>query len=297
MNKLFFIALFVIFLVSCEKRYEPGTLNNFSIEFEHRDYKVGEPIRFLINGKPENLVFWSGESGRKYEFRKRTVVEGNTVWLNFKSFAANGPVDKSTLTLLVSTDFNGKYDSANVSGATWEDITAKAVLSSGQDQTESGNIDLSAFASRNKDMAIALRYKTAVVKPVTAQNRWIIRSFDLNCISQEGENTVLANIANAGWTPFSFSGPATTWSISTTQLLCVRNETELDDDWVVTKQFNPNKVMPDKGEVVKNISENTSEYIRAYDRPGKYNIAFVATNINVKNELSIVKEIELNIIP
>ncbi len=297
MNKLLLIALFSIFLVSCKKRYELDTLDDFSIEWEQKDYKVGEPIRFLINGKPENLVFWSGENGHKYEFRERTAVEGNTVLLNFRSFAANGPVDQSTLKLLISTDFNGRYDSANVRSATWEDITDKAVLSSGQDQTESGSIDLSTFASGSKNMAIALRYKTAVVKPVTAQNRWIIRSFDLKSINQQGEETILANMANAGWASFSFSGPATNWSISSSQLLCVRNETDLDDDWVVTKQFSPNKVAPDKGAVIKNISENTNEYVKVYDQPGVYKIAFVATNANVKNEASVVKEIELSIIP
>ncbi len=297
MNKLIIAALFFLSLASCKKRYVLDAFDNFSVELEKTSYKVGEPIRFMINGKPNNLVFWSGEAGHVYAFRNRTAVEGNAVSLNFKTYAQFGlmPIDQSVIKLLVSTDFSGKYDSTNVKAATWEDITDKAVLSTGQDQTPSGNIDLSSFAARNKNIAIALRYKTNVIKPEAQQNRWVIRSFDLKSTNQQVDETVLANMATAGWTSFNFSGPATNWSITSAQLLTVRNSTDLDDDWVITKQFNPNKTMPDKGEPIKNISQKLYEYTRAYNKPGVYKVAFVATNVNVKESASIVKEIELTI--
>ncbi|WP_300602020.1 DUF5017 domain-containing protein [Niabella sp.] len=297
MNKLIIAAVLFLSLASCKKRYALDAIDNFSIELEKATYKVGEPIRFVVNGKPDNLVFWSGEAGHVYQFRDRTAVEGNALSLNFKSFAQYGPqpVDQSTLKLLISTDFNGKYDSANVRTATWEDITDKAVLSSGQDQTPSGNIDLSSFAATNKNLAIAFRYKTNVVKPESQQNRWVIRSFDLKSINQQGDETVLANMATAGWAGFNFSGPATKWSITSAQLLTVTNPADLDDDWVITKQFNPNKTMPDKGEPIKNISQNLYSYTRVYNKPGVYKVVFVATNVNVKASASVVKEIELTI--
>lgn len=297
MNKLIIAAIFFLSLASCKKRYALDAFDNFSIELEKTSYKVGEPVRFIVNGKPNNLVFWSGEAGRTYEFRERTAVAGNSVSLNFKSYAQFGlmPIDQSVIKLLVSTDFTGKYDSANVKAATWEDITDKAVLSTGQDQTPSGNIDLSSFAARNKNIAIAFRYKTNVIKPEAQQNRWVIRSFDLKSTNQQGDETVLANMATAGWTAFNFSGPATNWSITSAQLLTVRNSTDLDDDWVITKQFNPNKTMPDKGEPIKNISQKLYEYTRVYNKPGVYKAVFVATNVNVKETASVVKEIELTI--
>lgn len=284
-------------LVSCAKRYELGAVEDFSVTPEKTTYKVGEPILFVLSGKPDNIVFWSGEPGRKYEFRKRTVVEGNIIGLHFKSFAQYGPspVDQSTLKLLISTDFNGKYDSANVLAATWEDITGKAILSSGQDQTSSGNIDLSEFAARNKNMALAFRYKTNVIKPDGAQNRWVIRSFDLKSINEQKEETAIATMATAGWSSFNFSGPTTKWSVTSVQLLTVTNQLALDDDWVITKQFNPNKTNPDKGEPIKNISQKLYEYRRVYNKPGVYKVTFVATNANVKESASAIKEMDITI--
>lgn len=297
MNKLLIASLLCFFLASCQKDNELKPLDDFSIELEKASYKIGDTVRFVVKGKPENIVFWSGEVGRKYEFRKRTVVEGNSISLNFKSFAQFGlsPVDQSVMKLYVSTDFNGKYDATNVKLATWEDITDKAIFSSGVDQTSSGNISLNTFAARNKNMAIALVYKTTVIKPEAQQNRWVIRSFDLKSTNQQGEETVLATMATAGWTAFNFSGPATNWSITSAQLLTVRNSTELDDDWVVTKQFNPNGTVPDIGEPIKNISQKLASYTRVYSKAGVYKVTFVATNVNLEGSASVVKELELNI--
>jgi hypothetical protein len=296
MKKLLIASVILFFLASCQKTYELATPDDFSVELEKASYKVGEPVRFIINGKPENIVFWSGEAGRKYEFRKRTVVEGNAISLNFKTFAQFlTPVDQSVIKLYVSTNFSGIYDATNVRAATWEDITDKAVLSSGVDQTPSGNISLNSFAERNKNMALALVYKTTVIKPETQQNRWVIRSFDLKSTNQAGEETVLATMATAGWTAFNFSGPATNWSITSAQLLTVRNSTDLDDDWVVTKQFNPNSILPDLGEPIKNISQNLTDYTRVYTKAGVYKVSFVATNANLKESVTVVKELELTI--
>lgn len=296
MKKLLIASVILFSLASCQKTYELATPDDFSVELEKSSYKVGEPVRFIINGKPENIVFWSGEAGRKYEFRKRTVVEGNAISLNFKTFAQFlMPVDQSVIKLYVSTNFSGIYDATNVRAATWEDITDKAVLSSGVDQTPSGNISLNTFAERNKNMALALVYKTTVIKPETQQNRWVVRSFDLKSTNQQGEETVLATMATAGWTAFNFSGPATNWSITSAQLLTVRNSTDLDDDWVVTKQFNPNSILPDVGEPIKNISQNLKDYTRVYTKAGVYKVSFVATNANLEQSITVVKEIELTI--
>jgi hypothetical protein len=296
MNKLLIASVILFSLASCQKTYELAPQDDFSIKLEKTSYKVGEPVKFIVNGKPENIVFWSGEAGRKYEFRKRTVVEGNAISLNFKTFAQFFmPVDQSVIKLYVSTNFSGIYDAANVRAANWEEITDKAVLSSGLDQTSSGNISLNSFAERNENMALALVYKTTVIKPETQQNRWVIRSFDLKSTNLAGEETVLATMATAGWTAFNFSGPATNWSITSAQLLTVRNSTDLDDDWVVTKQFNPNSILPDVGEPIKNISQNLSDYTRVYTKAGVYKVSFVATNANLEQSITVVKELELTI--
>jgi len=299
MNKLSIAFVLFLFLTSCQKTYDLEPQDDFSVTAEKKNYKVGEAVNFIINGKPENLVFWSGEVGRSYEHRQRTAVAGNAVSLNFNTFAQFGlmPIDKSVIKLYVSTDFNGVYNAANVKAATWEEITSQATLSSGADQTPSGNIDLTSFASRNKNMAIAIVYQTTVVKPEVQQNRWVFRTFELRRTNQQGEVTSLATMATAGWVAFNFSGPATNWSITSAQLLTVRNNTELDDDWVVTKQFNPNSTLPDTGEPIKNISQNLNAFSKVYTKAGTYKVTFVATNANVKKAQQTTQELEITITP
>ncbi|WP_018626552.1 DUF5017 domain-containing protein [Niabella aurantiaca] len=297
MNRYFILIVAVLLLSSCQKRYELVTMDTVAVQLEKDTYAVGDTVRFLISGNPDNMVFWSGVPGHVYEYRNRTFTEGNVLSLNFKSYSQYGQVDQTNLKVLVSNDFTGIYDSANIRSATWNDITDRAVLSSGADQTPSGEISLDDFASANKPIAIAFRYVTSVVKPATTQNRWVLRSFDLNSTNADGDVSLLASMSTAGWTSRSFAGTSSNWAISSSQLITTRNFAELDDDWVITRQFNPNKVSPDRGVAIKNISENLSEYTAVYDRPGVFRVTFVVTNANVKSQVSAIKEFDLHITP
>ena len=295
MKKIYSIIIAVAILSSCQKRYELASLDSFEVQLEKNSYSVGDTVRFMMQGNPDNIVFWSGEDGHNYAYRNRTSVEGNTILLDFKSYSQYGVPDPSTLKLLVSTDFSGTYDDEGITTAEWTDISDRAILSSGQDQTPSGSINLDDFAAQNKDMAIAFRYKTTVLKTSTTQNRWVIRSFNLKSVDEQGSENVLATMATAGWEAFNFSGANTAWTVSSAQLLSARNFTEFDDDWVVTKQFNPNAATPDKGQAIKNISEKMADHTHIYTKAGTYKVIFVATNANVKHEDTILKEMEITI--
>jgi plastocyanin len=285
----------LLILFSCQKRYELSSIEDFNVHTDANSYSVGDTVRFFFDGNPDNIVFWSGEDGHVYDYRLRTAVEGNSIVLNFRTFSQFGEPDVESLKLLISTDFAGIYDSAHVADATWTDITDRAILSTGQDQTSSGDINLNDFASLNKDMVLAFRYKTEVIKPATTQNRWVIRTFDLKSINAQGAESILASMSTAGWKAFSFLEPATAWSITPQQLISARSFTSLDDDWVITKSFNPNAVAPDKGQSVKNISQKVDTFTNVFSKPGTYKVVFVATNANVKKQQSIVREIIINI--
>lgn len=298
MNKLLFtIALFVVVFSSCTKRDQVDAPNDFQVTTDKQTYAAGDTVKFIFSGNAENIVFWSGMPGQKYEYRNRTFAEGSTLTLNFKSYSQYGVVDQTDIKLLVSTDFNGVYDSANIKSATWQDISNRAIWSSGADQTPSGDIDITDFASANKDMAIALRYVTSAVADAATQNRWVLRSFDLKSTSSEGGVTALATIGNAGWKAWSFLDAATNWTISSTQLVSNRSFTSVNDDWVITKLFNPNKVTPDRGQAIKNISSAISDYSAVYNTPGTYKVTFVVTNASYTNQETVIKELELTITP
>ena len=75
--------------------------------------------------------------------------------------------------------------------------------------------------------------------------------------------------------------------------------TALDDDWVLTKSFNPNTVSPDKGEALKNITTNLSKYVATgvYTKAGTYKVVFEASNASYENQERILKELTLTITP
>ncbi len=297
MNKIIGIICSVIFFTSCTKRNMVDGPDDFDVTVERLTYKAGDTVKYNFSGNPENIVFWSGAEGNNYANRNRTEIEGNSLILDFKSFSQMGEVDQSSIKLLISNNFNGKYDPENVKAATWTDITNRAVWSSGADQTPSGNITLDEFTTGNKSIALAFRYITTVVKPITTQNRWVIRSFDLNSVSPAGKSNAVLSMGNAGWASFNYSGDSTSWTISATQLISMRNTTHLDDDWAVTKQVRPNAVSPDKGITLKNITRKITEYKTTYNEPGEYKVVFEATNARIKETKKHLKEFTITVEP
>lgn len=290
------IGAFVLLATSCTK-WDHMDSPDLQVITEKLTYAAGDTIKFRFSGYADNIVLWSGKPGEKYEFRNRTFMEGNMVTLNFKSFSQLGVVDQSNIKMLVSTDFTGVYDSANIKSATWTDITNRAIWSSGADQTPSGDVDISDFAATNKEFAIAFRYVTSEVKDAATQNRWVFRSFDMISTSTEGAITTLATMSTAGWKEWSFLDAATKWTISSTQLVSNRSMTELNDDWVITKLFNPNKVSPDRGFVVKSIETGMVDHEVVYTQPGTYKVTVVGVNANSKQQKEVIRELELTITP
>lgn len=297
MNKILGVSFVLMIFISCAKRDVVKAPDDFDVSVSKQNYKVGDTVSFNFSGTPDNIVFWSGASGNRYDNRTRTEVKGNSLVLDFKSFSQMGTVDQSNIKLLVSNNFSGVYNAASVRSATWTDITGRATWSSGADQTPSGSIALTEFAEGNKSVVIAFRYVTTVVKPVTTQNRWVIRSFDLNSINQAGQVNSLLNMSTAGWSAFSFSGDSTNWTISASQLISMRNTTELDDDWVLTRQVSPNAVSPDRGVAIKNITGKMPDFKTAYAEPGTYKVVFEATNAGITETKKVLRELTLTIEP
>ncbi|MGV8090436.1 MAG: DUF5017 domain-containing protein [Mangrovibacterium sp.] len=113
-----------IFWSSCEDRIE---MPEFDVWTDSDTYAVGEEITFHFSGDPQNIAFWSGELGHIYANRDRTSEQGAIQTVQFTSLAGEG-AQNDNLSFLVSTDFNGTYDAANLAKATWTDITDRAVL-------------------------------------------------------------------------------------------------------------------------------------------------------------------------
>src|SRR5688500_9306543 len=142
-----YIFLFIAagcLLSACHKTLSQGD-DTFGVYASETTVSVGDTLQFSFTGDPDVLTFYSGEPGRRYEFRDRTSADG-TPLLRFRTIRANGSQPNS-LSLLVSNNFEGVIVSDTpstinrIKNATWTDITSRAVLSGGAaGAVASGNI-------------------------------------------------------------------------------------------------------------------------------------------------------------
>ncbi|WP_205509911.1 DUF5017 domain-containing protein [Longitalea arenae] len=280
-------------IFACTKR-DRVDAPDFDVHLASTTFKVGDTIVFEFTGNPQNIVFWPGTPGRQYEYKDRLFTVGNKLLMKFNTYQQFGI--RNNLTVLVSNDFNGIYDTTNVKQASWTDITSRAVLSSGADQTQSGTLDMSEFTAGNKAVTLAFRYVTT---SIMSQNRWVVRTFNADNQAEDGSITSMATMATAGWKAVDFKNPAAVWSITSAQLLMQGSNNALDDDWILTKSFNPTAVTPDRGIAIKNITVNLDKYAATgvYTKPGTYKAVFEATNASYENVERVVKEITLTIVP
>lgn len=296
MRNLIYLLMVVFILISCAK--EKVETPSLEVATASLTYKAGDTVIFNFTGNPDNIIFYSGEPGHSYAFRERTSAE-NDLQINFKTFVQFGLIYKN-LQLLVSNDFNGITDTTNVRAATWKDISDRAVFSTGQDNTPSGTISLKEFADpKNTAARIYVAFKYADYKKPQGQNRWVIRTFEANNISPDSVVSPLAALSTAGWKAYDFKNTAFVWAVTTTQLLMPNSNKDAADneDWVISKGFDPFSIKPDAGIALKNISTTLSSYKYRYTKPGTYKVVFDVSAVRYNGEKRATKELTLTITP
>ncbi len=279
----------MLLFTSCERNEVSSP--DFEVTTISDTVKVGEPIVFNFKGNPNNITFYSGEVGKKFEFRNRVYAPDNKLSLRFTSLVQSGVINN--LSLLVSNDFSGIADTNAVKNAHWTNISSRAVFSTGSDNTPSGTIDFSEFSDSDLPVCMAFRYTTDVIQ---AQNRWVIRTANIESNNQTDGISSLATMATAGWLSVSFKNPTAFWTITSAQLLMAGGNTALDDDWVISKNFEVKKVNPDVGTPIKDITTKLSTYSYKYSTPATYQIAFVVSNITSKGLKEQVKLLKITVI-
>lgn len=283
-------------LAACNK--DKVEMPDFEVQAGSLTYKAGDTVRFAFKGNPDNITFFSGEPGRNYEFRKRTSA-ANDLRITFSTLTRNG-ITYPNLQLMVSNNFSGKATVADLQAATWTDISDRAVFSTGADNTPSGEISLKEFTRPQQDAApvhVAFRY-TDTKKP-QGQNLWAVRTFTANNVSDDGVVTPLALMATGGWQQVDVKNPDRVWTISTAQLLMQNSSATVEDneDWVISKGFNPWQIAPDAGQALKNISTVLQGHSYVYRKPGTYKVVFEASAVRYNGEKRLTREITLTITP
>jgi hypothetical protein len=296
MRHSIYLLIIVIIFISCAK--EKVETPSLEVATASLTYKAGDTVTFNFTGNPDNITFYSGEPGHNYEFRNRSSAE-NDLQINFKTLVQFGVIYKN-LQLLVSNDYTGVADTASVKAATWKDISDRAVFSTGQDNTPSGTISLKEFADPKRTSArVYVAFKYADYKKPQGQNRWVIRTFEANNISADGVVSPQATMATGGWKAYDFKNPAVVWALSSAQLLIPSSNKDAADneDWVISKGFDPFYIKPDAGVALKNISTVLPGYKYVYTKPGTYKVVFDVSAVRYNGEKRTTKDITLTITP
>lgn len=290
----FLYLMIITAFFACAK--EKVTTPELEVTTAGATFKAGDTVSFVFQGNPDNITFYSGEPGRQYEHRQRTTVDAD-LQVQFGTFVQFGKIYPN-LQLMVSNDFSGITDAEHVKAATWKDVSSRAVFSTGQDNTPSGVVSLKEFAdsARHPLIYIAFRY-TDTNKP-EGQNRWVVRTFTANSVSADKVVTPMATMATAGWKAVDFKNPAFGWTITAAQLLMPSSKnTDDNEDWVISKGFDPTAVKPDQGIALKNISTTLPAYKYVFTRPGTYRVVFEASSVRYNGEKRITRELTLTITP
>ena len=281
----------IVALGACNKELGIEKLD-FDVSTAKTTYKVGDTVLFKFAGNPDNITLFSGEIGSKYEFRNRLKADGKPQ-LQFTTYAQYG-TQTNTLQVLASTDFNGTLDQ-NIASGSWKDITSLATLSTGADNTASGVIDLSQFIG-DKPLYIAYHY---VGQAGSTQKTWTIKNFSVQNKLTDGSVLSVADNSTAGFTQISLKNPAAVWTIAADQIrIAGGNASALEnDDWIVSKALSLDKVSPDTGTALKNITTKMTEYPYIFSQAGTYKVTFIASNATADNSASVVKELTITITP
>lgn len=293
------ITIFTLFLFSACKKMEVEA-PAFDVSLPKTTYKVGDTVRFTLSGDPDFITFYSGEPGLNYEARARTS-EAGTPRLQFTTYQQNVG-QTGTLRLMASTAFSGMADSTNVAAATWTDITSRAVLSTGADNTSSGNIDLSDFLTAGKPLYLAFRY-AGYFHATLKQPTWTVKSFNVtNTLSDSSVSTITA-IGQTGWTAVNMKNASVVWTVPTSGQVAINGtatgsvNTD-NDDWVISKPLDLKKVVPDVGVSIKSLNGNKlTTYTYIFKKAGTFKPTFLAFNNNIDAQKEVVKTLSLTITP
>ena len=295
-HKIYIGLMAVLALGSCKKLEVDAP--DFNVTTDKTTYKVGENVIFKFTGNPDLISVYRGIAGENYDFRTRTVATG-IPQLNFTTLIQNTG-QTNTLRLMASTNFSGKYDPAGIAAATWTDITSRATLSTGTDNTASGTIDLSDFKT-DKPVYLAFKY-LGYFHATLKQPSWFLRTFNVNNVLPEGRTSVIAAIGQVGWVGVDVKNPSVVWGVPATGQVTI-NGTATDainadnEDWVISRAFNLSSVSADAGLGLKTATTVLNEYAYAFTAAGTYTVTFIATNASRDESSQVIRQVKLTIEP
>ena len=304
------VGLAMMALGSCSKEIGLAPLS-FDVKADSTSYTAGSRATFLFSGKPDNITFYPGVPGRRFEFKDRTEAAG-TAQLQFRT-ALNSGAQPNTLALMVSTDFPGGVTSTTppsiITGANWTDITARATWATSSTVAPSGIVDLSDFVAAGKPVYIAFKYAAAAG---SIQNRWTITNLSLRNVLADGTSYVLDTLpalvivnnygvgANMpGWANATIANTYR-WTLSAANMVIAGATTAAAatapaEAWAITGPINLKQVTPDAGIILQTMANVTPSFPYTYTTRGNYKAVFVGSSANRDQQQSVERSLTISV--
>jgi hypothetical protein len=294
MKHYLFLILLPYIAVSCKKSVDVDT-PDFDVEVNKTIVNAKEALVFKFTGAAQIITFYSGEPGREYQFKDRFTVKGKPQ-IQFTSYSQFGP-QPNTLQLMVSSDFKNVLDIESLNQATWKDITSRATLSTGTDNTPSGIIDLSDVTSPDTPVFIAFKYTAK--KLTVSQPTWTIKNVVVSNRLEDNSAVEIANSSNLSWGAIDVLNNTKSWTSSATQVQIAGGAIGTDDneDWIISKPLSLNRIQRSLGVSVRSnpTALQTSYGFPGYNVPGTYTVTFEAINANRWDSKKVVKEFTITV--
>ncbi len=296
MKTLLFISTCALLLFnSCTKNEvaEPA----FEVTTEKLTYKIGDTVKFKFNGYADYMSVYTGETGRKYEYKDRTRAEGKVlISMNANLRNATG---ENVLSIFATTELNPLREKEEVVNAKWTDISNRfniPVLSTNVSVPIGVDVDLTDLTVKDKPLYLALRMKSTN-NMVTVQPRMTITLLNLTNNLPDGTKLALGTATNLGWKNINVSNEAYAWVIvGGLYTNAPAKNTGDTENWVVSKPIIVDEMVRDYPIALKDIvAVMPQQYEIKYTAKGTYKVAFIGLNSRNLESKQTIKEFEITV--
>lgn len=295
-------------ILPIEEEPEVSVPAEFEVRISAESYRVGEPVRFLLEGNSEVIKFHSGISSHLEMSFQSLVVRGN---------------ESNLFSVHASTDFSGVFTEEAIEAATWTDITGGVAgsftaftLATNQNATNSGVKNITDLLVDGRPLYLGIRYKSDESSTTTLRD-WVVLNFDVSAVFEGTKTHLIRTTTNTSredfvgeWNFVGYSlnpdGPAYNWRWNaepgTTNahrmvfLLPNPGTAERQsavETWAIPEPIDPN-LLKSQAVTIKEINDPMiPSYEYVFAEPGTYEVTFESWRLGTKLE----KTVTVNIIP
>lgn len=293
---------------------------------ESNTYYAGEPVKFVIKGEVDNLLFYSGETGAQYKYKDRYQVpmeDVKSAQLDMTVLPQYGP-NNGGLTIYITDQFEGitgsdaDADRAAVNALFKKDADGNDIVPDGwkkiewEEKSGKNTVISEDVSDYLNNFCLAFHWNPKGDPKTTVQRTYSVLKGASLTLDIEGSaltQTDLSSIAyktlmmNDGVDPYKVNNGNGSM-IFTNATYMVRFQGiaagKLDyniDGWYFTVPQQLNRIANDKGTVIKNMQNYLTSYEYTFDEPGTYNVVFVGRNENYEGSSEKIIEMTVTILP